>query len=119
MLDLNERVERELDADRRFFRQHPSRNYAFRKAFSNETMQAMDRYADAPPDGCELFVAVRQVWPGQRVRHFLVAPEFPDLADVGEAAAQIIFGYTTGALSHADVLDCFKALAFKTIGRPQ
>ncbi len=72
---LSDRVDRELDADRRFFAQHPERIYRVRRSFRAEVEQAaITLGCQWPVRGCgAFFTIVRQIAPGLRARAFFLA----------------------------------------------
>ena len=63
---LSERVDRELDADRYYFKVNPERQHRLRPIFPAERAE-FERGAPSTPD-LAMFVAVQQVLPGRRMR---------------------------------------------------
>jgi hypothetical protein len=72
-MTLDELAYAELDADRDFFTKHPETMVRTRRAFPNESEQAFEAGQPRPADGCTLYVCVREVVPGVRMREFFVA----------------------------------------------
>jgi hypothetical protein len=72
-MTLDELADAELDADRDFFAKHPDTKVRTRRAFPNESEQAFGAGQPRPADGCALYVCVRAVRPGVRMREFFVA----------------------------------------------
>ncbi len=69
-------VERELDADRRFFRRHPKRRHFIRPIYLAERAEferVSNTVINTPPETLGLYVAVEQVRPGARLRALFVA----------------------------------------------
>lgn len=85
---LSERVDAELDADRRFFRRRTDRRYYVRRSFAAEAEATSIMFGtDAPPAGAAMFTVVHQVALGCRQRALFVAGRGfdTDMSD-GEAA---------------------------------
>ena len=91
MQKLADKVNRITQADRMYFERFPHRQHRVRLAGQAEVEQH-DIVDDGPPlqDGYRLYVAVRNVAPGARLRQFLVAPEGRE-TDLSEATARVIF----------------------------
>jgi hypothetical protein len=74
---LSRRVDKELDADRAFFRRWPEREHYIRRIFPNERLQMEFHGEHFPlhdPLTHAVFVAVKKVHANARVRTFFVAP---------------------------------------------
>ena len=87
-------VERVADTDRIFFEQHPDRKHRVRLASEVEIAQSeiMSGEVMILPPGHRLFVIVRNVAPGYRVRLFVTNTEDAG-ADVPEDVAVVIFDH--------------------------
>ena len=72
--EVLQRMDRELDADRRYFRRRPHRHYRVRRTFPAEFEQLRRRGALVPPEGKRHFTVVHQFYPGCRARRFFGAP---------------------------------------------
>ena len=91
MKKLADKVDRITQTDRRFFERRPDRQHRVRLASQAEVEQhTIVDACPSPPDGYRLYVAVRNVAPGARLRQFLVAPEGRE-TDLSEAVARVIF----------------------------
>lgn len=91
-IKLADRVDRITQGDRRFFERFPDRRHRVRLASAAE-LQQYELLEGAPlaiPPGFKAFVVIRNVFPGARMRLFMVAPEGRE-TDVCEATAQSIF----------------------------
>ena len=89
---LEDRVDRITQDDRRFFERFPHRQHRVRLASEVELQQRklMEGAPLAIPPGFKVFVVVRNVFPGARMRLFLPAPEGRE-TDVSEVTARAIF----------------------------
>lgn len=85
-------MDRDLDSDRRFFNRLASRNYRLRRAFASErrALEILEPQWAAPFSSHTLFVAVRQVRPGRRLRIPIWGPSHTK-TDLDDAAAQAVF----------------------------
>ena len=92
MKKLADRVDRITQGDRRFFERFPHRQHRVRLASEVELQQRklMEGAPLAIPPGFKVFVVVRNVFPGARMRLFLAAPEGRE-TDVCEATARSVF----------------------------
>lgn len=71
---LASQVDRDLEADRRYFRRRPERTFRIRHAFRSEVDELRLVGGLGPdPEGQRLFAAVRQVESGVRMRAFFRA----------------------------------------------
>jgi hypothetical protein len=89
---LADQVDRITQGDRRFFERFPHRQHRVRLASAAE-LQQHEQLEGAPlgiPPGYRVFVVIRNVFPGARMRLFLPAPEGRN-TDVSEATARAIF----------------------------
>ena len=89
---LANRVDRMTQGDRKFFERFPHRQHRVRLA-SRAELQQHELLEDAPlaiQPGFKVFVAIRKVLPGVRIRLLLLAPEGRE-TDVCEATARAIF----------------------------
>src|SRR6478672_10200923 len=92
MKKLADRVDRITQGDRRFFERFPHRQHRVRLA-SEAELQQRELLEGAPlaiPPGFKVFVVIRNVSPGARMRLFLPAPEGRE-TDVSEVTARAIF----------------------------
>lgn len=98
---LSERMDVELDADRRFFVRWPHRSYYVRRSFHAEAEITSLLYGAEWPlsPGICWYTAVREVLPGLRFRVFLFAPSHLD-CDMPDEVAKRIFD----ALNNAPVI---------------
>jgi hypothetical protein len=85
------KVDRELDADRRFFERRPGRRFRVRRVYPNESKLAeLCGFNSSPPAGAAMFVAIEQIAPGLRIRLAFCAP--PDMeTDLPDEAAGRIY----------------------------
>jgi hypothetical protein len=80
-------------ADRSFFEQHPDRSYRMRLATPNEVAVAELNGSPPPTGGQFVWMAVRQVAPGVRMRlQVNAAPPVGPIADIPEDVVREIFG---------------------------
>ena len=91
-MKLAERVDRITQTDRRFFERHPHRRHCVRPAGQAEYEQhaLLGGKPLAIPPGSRLFIAIRNISPGARLRVFFPAPEIRE-TDISEAAAREVF----------------------------
>jgi hypothetical protein len=99
--ELSRKVDKELDADRRFFKRWPERRHYIRRVFPNERAQ-MEQQARAlgdqfPPATFDphkqgVFVGVKKIRHNARVRVTFIATRDIE-TDLSEAEAQEIFGW--------------------------
>lgn len=86
---LAERVDKELDADRRYFARRRRRRYRLRRAFPAEA-ETFALLEAAPPEGWRTYVAVKLIADGARMRIPFYGP--PGLeTDISEGQAADIF----------------------------
>lgn len=72
---LSKLLDRELEKDRRFFRQNPNTEYRVRLTGPTEAAEA-ENYLGRPmvaPEGCELYTIVRALHPKVRLRNWMWA----------------------------------------------
>jgi hypothetical protein len=83
-------------SDRKFFRQHPRRQYRVRPAWAIE-MEDFRRHGDIPDlrDGLMWWVAVREVRRGWRMRIPFVAPAALPPGDIAEDDALFVWEQVT------------------------
>ncbi len=88
---LANEAEPAIEADRRFFERHVHRSYRVRTASQPEitTMGVLEE-PKALPDELAWLVAVRQIAPGVRLRHYLLGLRGAD-TDVSEAMCRAIY----------------------------
>lgn len=89
---LSARVDRELDADRRFFERRPRRRHRVRRLYQaeGESTCLIAGWEWPAREDAAFYAAVRQIAPGVRVRCFFAAsPEME--CDLSEDAAAAIF----------------------------
>jgi hypothetical protein len=75
--ELSRRIDKELDADRAFFRRWPEREHYIRRIFPNERLQMEFLGRQFPPHDPlthAVFVTVKKVHTNARMRTFFVAP---------------------------------------------
>lgn len=71
---IAEAVDRELDADRRFFELAPDRSYRIRRAYPAELASLRSAYGRGWPfDDLIVYASVRQLRPGLRLRSFFAS----------------------------------------------
>lgn len=106
---LADAVDRELDADRRFFERRPRRSYRLRRSFPTEGEQVSILLGgEWPVRGGALFTAVRQLAPGVRARVFFLARR--DLeTDVSDAEAAECFNYFSTSTIPDDIAKAIAA----------
>ena len=88
---LADRVDRMTQADRAFFERRPDRQHRVRLAHSAEIEQ--HEILDGPiaaPTGCPVFVAVKNIAPGHRLRVFVLGIEGGE-TDLNEEEACAIY----------------------------
>ena len=88
---LADRVDRMTKADRVFFERRPDRQHRVRLAHSAEIEQ--HEILDGPiaaPTGCQVFVAVKNIAPGHRLRLFVLGIEGSE-TDLSEEEACAIY----------------------------
>jgi hypothetical protein len=90
---LAERVDRELDADRNFFRRFPHRRYFIRRIYPAERAEFERLWEQSlqPPVGFDLFVAVEEVFRGARLRPPFVARISIPLSELREERCRQVF----------------------------
>jgi hypothetical protein len=90
---LAARVDRELDADRNFFKHNPRRRYYVRRMLAAERAQFESKLKRSltPPEGDDNFVAVEQLFPGARRRVHFQAPAALDVGGLDEALSAEFF----------------------------
>ena len=98
--DLLQKLTDEIDrtvceSDRRFFDAHPKRNHRLRPASWAEVSmhEIADGVAAPITAGNQMFVAVKQLKPGIRLRAFFIAPAAADWAEPPEDICRAWFEY--------------------------
>lgn len=88
---LAQEAEPAIEADRRFFERHAHRSYRVRTASQPEiaTMGVLGE-PKILPDELAWFVAVRQIAPGIRLRHYLLSRRGAE-TDLSEAMCRAIY----------------------------
>jgi hypothetical protein len=97
MQKLADRVDRMSQADRRFFERFPHRQHRMRIAGAAEIEHEaiLNGALYAPPGSC-IYVVVKNVAPGMRLRLLFRDPDGAD-TDIDEAAARAIFDERSAA----------------------
>jgi hypothetical protein len=92
MRKLQARVDKATSSDRVFFERHPDRAYRVRRAHTAEIRQEEIIQGErvVPVPGCGIFVAVKSICPGARLR-LLVQGLKDSEVDLTEAEARDIF----------------------------
>jgi hypothetical protein len=92
MKKLADKVDLVTQADRRFFERFPHRQHRVRLASRAEIGQneVLEGHPVWLPEGLHIFIAVRNIAPGIRMRLFLRAPEMSE-TDVDELTALAIY----------------------------
>jgi hypothetical protein len=101
--ELGRRVDKELDADRNYFKRWPQRQHYIRRIFPNERAQ-MEEQARAmgdefPPATFDpsvhaIFIAVKKIRPNARVRVTFIAKRDIE-TDLSERDAKEVFGWVS------------------------
>jgi hypothetical protein len=99
MEKLVDRIDRVTQSDRLFFERRPDRQHRIRLASQAEIKEAEILEMTAPA-GVRLYIAVRNVKPGFRLRVYLTAREGMD-TDVDEATARMVFENVSPKQVHA------------------
>jgi hypothetical protein len=92
MQKLADSVDRVTQADRRFFERFPSRQHRVRLASQAEIKQQeiLNGATLAVPTGCRIFIVIRDIAPGVRLRLFTFGLEGAE-TDLPETTARAIF----------------------------
>ena len=100
---LQDEVDLVLDGDRRFFERHRDRNHRLRLAGQAEIEMLAEVHGPGEvrlPPGTRLYVVVRQIEEGARIRYFI--PNDADLdTDIPEGQARWLFEHFAPAGSQA------------------
>lgn len=101
-------IDRDLDSDRRFFGRRPHRSYRVRRAFPSErrAMEVLEPDLAARFADLTLFVAVRQIRPGQRFRSCFSGPSWTK-TDLDDATAKAVFDAITSDEART-IMACFE-----------
>ena len=89
---MQDRVDRVTQADRRFFERFPRRQHRVRLTSQAELAQCeiLEGQPALPSPGCHVFTIVRNIAPGARLRTFTFGPEGAD-TDISEPMARTNF----------------------------
>jgi hypothetical protein len=89
---LAEKVDRIMQADRRFFERFPHRQHRVRLTSQAELAQneLLEGRPATPPPGCRVFTIVRNIAPGVRLRIYAFGLEGAE-TDLSELTARAIF----------------------------
>jgi hypothetical protein len=97
--ELGRKVDKELDADRAFFRRWPERQHRIRRIFPNERAQLEfhgGRTLSYDPLTHAIFVGVKKIFSHARVRAVFIAPRDIE-TDLSEREAKAIFERASSA----------------------